>query len=106
MAFATAITSSGARKVFPTSVGIKYSIGPSLLTFFLSMCQNEMCSTFSFCCSPMDNKTDSFSPSYRNVGNFNWHNFFWGSKGFSDFCGDEVFNWAISSDLLPINVPK
>ena len=29
----------------------------------------------------------------------------WDSRGTSDPCGEEVFNWVISSDLLPLNEP-
>ena len=60
----------------------------------------------------MNGRTDSFSlsilPSSRNLfvlGDFNCHHPFWDSRGTSDLCGEEVFDWVISSDLLPINDP-
>ena len=60
--------------------------------------------------SPMDGRTDSFSPSIlsssRNLfilGDFNCHHPLWDLKGTSDPCGEEIFNWVISFDLLPLN---
>ena len=57
-----------------------------------------------------DGRTDSFSPSIlpssRNLfilGDFNCHHPLWDSKGTSDPCWEEVFDWVISSDLLPLN---
>ena len=58
--------------------------------------------------SPTDGRTYSFSPSYRNLfvlGDFNCHHPLWDSIGTSDPCGEEVFGWVISSDLLPLNDP-
>ena len=62
--------------------------------------------------SPMDGRTDSFSPSIlpssRNLfirGDFDCHHLLWDSRGTSDPCGEEVFDWVISSDLLPLNNP-
>ena len=62
--------------------------------------------------SPTDGKTDSFSPSIlpssRNffiLGDFNCHHPLWDSRGTSDPCREEVFDWVISSDLLPLNDP-
>ena len=62
--------------------------------------------------SPTDGRTDSFSPSIlpssRNLfilGDFNCHHPLWDSKGTSDPHGEEVFDWVISSDLLPLNDP-
>ena len=62
--------------------------------------------------SPMNGRTDSFSPSIlpssRNLfilGDFNCHHPFWDSRGTPDPRGEEVFDWVISSDLLPINDP-
>ena len=62
--------------------------------------------------SPTDGRTDSFSPSIlpssRNLfilGDFNCHHPLWHSKCTSDPCGEEVFDWVISSDLLPLNDP-
>ena len=61
--------------------------------------------------SPTDGRTDSFSPSIlpssRNLfilGDFNCHHPFWDSRGTSDPRG-EVFDWVISSDLLPLKDP-
>ena len=60
--------------------------------------------------SPTDGRTDSFSPSIfsspRNLfilGDFNCHHPLWDSRGTSDPRGEEVFDWVISSDLLPLN---
>ena len=60
----------------------------------------------------MDGRIDSFSPfilpSSRNLfilGDFNCHHPLWDSRGTSDPCGEEVFDWVISSELLPLNDP-
>ena len=62
--------------------------------------------------SPTDGRTDSFStsilPSSRNLfilWDFNCHHPLWDSRGTSDPRGEEVFDWVISSDLLPLNDP-
>ena len=62
--------------------------------------------------SPTDGRTDSFSPSIlpssRNLfilGDFNCHHPLWDSRGTSDPRGEELFDWVISSDLLPLNDP-
>ena len=62
--------------------------------------------------SPTDGRTDSFSPSILRssrdlfiLGDFNCHHPLRDSRGTSDFCGEEVFDWVISSDLLPLNDP-
>ena len=62
--------------------------------------------------SPTDSRTDSFSPSIlsssRNffiLGDFNSHHPIRNSKGTSDLQRKEVYNWVISSDLLPFNDP-
>ena len=62
--------------------------------------------------SPTDGRTDSFSPSilpsFGNLsilGDFNCHHPFRDSKGTSQPRGDEVFDWVISFDLLPLNDP-
>ena len=59
-----------------------------------------------------DGTTDSFSPSVlpssRNLfvlEDFNCHHPLWDSRGTSDSRGEEVFDWVISSDLLPLNDP-
>ena len=63
--------------------------------------------------SPTDGRTDSFSPSIlsfsRNLfilGDFNCHHPLWDSRVITDPCREEVFDWVISSDLLPINDPN
>ena len=62
------------------------------------------------CSSPTDGRTDFFSPSIlsssRNLfilGDFNCHQPLWDSKSIPDSHGEEVFDWIISSDLLPFN---
>ena len=62
--------------------------------------------------SPTDGRTDSFSPSIlsssKNLfipGDFNCHHPLWESRVTSDPRGEEVFDWVISSDLLPLNDP-
>ena len=62
--------------------------------------------------SPTDGRTDSFPPSIfpssRNLfirEDFNCHHPPWDSRGTSDPRGEEIFDWVISSDLLPRNDP-
>ena len=62
--------------------------------------------------SSTDGRTDSFSPSIlpssRNLfilGDFNCHHPLWDLRGTSDPRGEEVFDWVISFDLLPLNDP-
>ena len=62
--------------------------------------------------SPTDGRTDSFSPSIlpssRNLfilEDFNCHHLLWDSRGTFDPCGEEVFDWVISFDLLRFNDP-
>ena len=57
-----------------------------------------------------DGRTNSSSPSILPsytilfiLGDCNYHHPFWDSKGTSDPHGEEVFDWVISSDLLPLN---
>ena len=64
------------------------------------------------CSSPTNSRTDSFSLSIlyssKNLyilGNVNCHHPLWDSKGSSDSRGEEVFDWVMSSDLLPLNNP-
>ena len=58
--------------------------------------------------SPMDSRTDSFSPSIFPSRNFfipvdfNCHHPLWDSRGTLDLQGEEVFDWVISSDTLPL----
>ena len=54
--------------------------------------------------SPTDGRTNSFSPSSRNLfilGDFNCHRSLWDSIGTSDPHGEKIFDWVISSVLLP-----
>ena len=62
--------------------------------------------------SPTNDRTDSFSPSIlpssRNLFilvDFNCHHPLCDSRVTTDPCGEEVFHWVISSDLLPLNDP-
>ena len=62
--------------------------------------------------SATDGRTNFFSPSIlpssRNLfilGDFNCHHPLWDSRGTSDPRREEVFDWVISSDLLPLNDP-
>ena len=62
--------------------------------------------------SPTVSRTDSFFPSilpsFRNLftfGDFNCHHPLWDSRGTSKPHREEVFDWVISSDLLPLNDP-
>ena len=87
-------------------VGVNISLNNSSSVSFLNVYAPPICS------SPTDHKTDSFSPSIfpssRNLfilGDFNCHHPLWDSKGTSDPRVEEVFDWVISSDLLPINDP-
>ena len=71
---------------------------------------NAYASPFRF--SRTDGRTDSFSPSVlsspRNffiLGDFNCHHPLWDSRGISNLRGEDVFDWIISSDLLPLNDP-
>ena len=64
------------------------------------------------CSSPTNSRTDSFSPSIlhssRNpfiLGNVNCHHPLLDSKGSFDPRGEELFDWVISSDLLPLINP-
>ena len=83
-------------------VGINISLNSSSLVSFLNVYAPPIRS------SPTDGRTDSFSPSTRNLfilGDFNCHHPLWDSKGTSNPHGEEVFGWVISSDLLPLNDP-
>ena len=85
-------------------VGINISLNNSSSLSFLNVYAPLIRS------SPTDGRTDSFSPSIlpssRNLfilGDFNCHHPLWDSRGTSDPCAEEVFDWVISSDLLPLN---
>ena len=87
-------------------VGINISLNNSSSLSFLNVYAPSIRS------SPTDGRTDSFSPSIfpssRNLfilGDFNCHHSLWDPKGTSDPRGEEVFDWVISSDLLPLNDP-
>ena len=71
-----------------------------------------MCTPPLICFSPTDGRTNSFSPSIlsppRNhfiLDDFNCYHPFWDSRGTSDPRREEVFDWVIASDLLPLNDP-
>ena len=87
-------------------VGVNISLNNSSLLSFLNVYAPPI---HSF---PADGRIDSFSPSIlsssRNLfilGDFNCHQPLWDSKGTSDPRGKKVFDWVISSDLLPLNDP-
>ena len=87
-------------------VGINISLNNSSSVSFLNVYAPAIRS------SPMDGRSDSFSPSIllfsRNLfilWDFNCHHPLWDSKGTSEHCGEEVFYWVISYDLLPLNDP-
>ena len=87
-------------------VGVNISLNKSSSVSFLNVYAPPICS------SPTDGRTDSFSPSIlpssRNLfilGDFNCHHPLWDSRGTSDPRREEVFDWVISSDLLPPNDP-
>ena len=71
-----------------------------------------MCTPPPICSSPTNGRSDSFSPSIlfssRNLfilEDFNCHQSIWDSRGISDPCGNKIFDWVTSSDLLPLNNP-
>ena len=87
-------------------VGVKISLNNSFSLSFVNVYGPPIRS------SPTDGRTDSFSPSIlpssRNffiLGDFNCHHPLWNSRGTSDPRGEEVFDWVISSVLLPLNDP-
>ena len=87
-------------------VGVNISLTKSSSLSFLNVCTPPIRS------SPTDGRTDSFSPSIlpssRNLfilGDFNCHHSLWDSRVTTDPRGEEVFDWDISSDLLPLNDP-
>ena len=87
-------------------VGVNISLNKSSSVSFLNVYASPIRS------SPTDGKTNSFSPSIfsssRNLfilGDFNCHHPLWDSRGTSDPRGEEVFDWVISSDILPLNDP-
>ena len=87
-------------------VGVNISLNNSFSVSFLNVYTPPIRS------SPTDGRTDSFFPSIlpssRNLfilGDFNCHHPLWDLRGTSDPRGKEVFDWVISSDLLPLNDP-
>ena len=85
-------------------VGVNISLNNSSSLSFLNVYAPRIRSF------PTDGRTDSFFPSilpsFKNLfilGDFNCHHPLWYSRGTSDPCGEEVFDWVISSDLLPLN---
>ena len=82
-------------------VGVNISLNNFSLLSFLSVYVSTIRSS-------TDSRTDSIFSRYssRNLfilGHFNYHHPFWDSKGTSDLRGEEVFDWVISSDPLPLN---
>ena len=87
-------------------VGVNSSLNNSSSLSILNVYAHPICS------SPTDGRTDSFSPSIlpfsRNLvilGDFNCHHPPSDSRGTSYPRGEEVFDWVISSDLLPLYDP-
>ena len=87
-------------------VGVNISLNNSSSVSFLNVYAHPIRS------SPTDGRTDSFSSSIlsssRNLfilRDFNCHHPLWDPRGTSDPRGEEVFDWVISSDLLPLNDP-
>ena len=87
-------------------VGINISFNNSSSLSFLNVYAPPIRS------SPTDGRTDCFSPSIlpssRNLfilGDFNCHHPLWDLRGTSDPRREEVIDWVISSDLLPLNDP-
>ena len=87
-------------------VGINISLNNSSSLSFLNFYASPICFSLT------DGRTGSFFlsilPSSRNLfilGHFNCHHPLWDSKGTStsEPRGEEVFDWVISSDLIPLN---
>ena len=85
-------------------VGVNISLNNSSSLSFLNVYAPPIC------CSPTNGKTDSFSPSIffssTNLfilGEFNFLSPLLGLKRYFRPCEEEVFDWIISSDLLPLN---
>ena len=84
-------------------VGVNISLNNSSSLSFLNVYPSSPIRS-----SPTNGRTDSLSPSSRNLfilGDFNCHHPLWDSRGTSDPRGNKVFDWVISSDLLPLNDP-
>ena len=106
--FSSELSTSSLSSLDPYSdyVGINTSLNNSSSLSFLIVYASPICSF------PTDGRTDSFSPSFfsssRNLfilRDFNCHHPLWDSRGTSDPRREEVFDWVISSDLLPLNDP-
>ena len=87
-------------------VGINISLRNSSLVSFLNVYAPPIRS----CPTGWQNRFlfPSTLPSSRNViilGDFNCYHPLWDSRGTSDPRGEEVFDWVISSDLLPFSYP-
>ena len=87
-------------------VGVSISLNNSSSVSFLTLYAPPICSF------PTDGRTDFFSPSIlsssRNLfilGDFKCHHPLWDSRGTFDPHREEVLDWVISSDLLPLNNP-
>ena len=102
------LSTSSLSLLYPYSdyVGVNISLNNSSSVAFLNVYAPPIRS------SPTDGRTDSFSPSIlpssRNLfilGDFNCHHPLWDSRGTSDPREEEVLDWVISSDLLPLNDP-
>ena len=85
-------------------VGVNISINNSSSLSFLNVYAHPIRS------STADGRTDSFSPSILHssrklfiLGDFNCHHPLWDSRSNFDPFWEEVFDWVISSSLLPLN---
>ena len=87
-------------------VGVNISLNNSSSVSFLNVYATPICS------SPTDGRSDSFSlsilPSSRNLFilvDFNCYHPLWDSRVTTNPHREQVFDWVISSDLLPLNDP-
>ena len=87
-------------------IRVNISLNNSYSLSFLNVYPSPICS------SQSDGRTDSFSSSIfsfsRNLfilGDFKCHHPLWDARCTFDPRGKEVFDWVISSDLLPLNDP-
>ena len=99
-------TSLSSLNPYSDYVGVNISLNKFSSMSFLNVYAPPICS------SPTDGRTNSFSPSIlpssRNLfilGDFNCYHPLWDSRSTSDPRGEEVFDWVISFDLLPLNDP-
>ena len=99
------ISSLSSLDPYSVYVGINISLNNSSSLSFLNVYASPIRS------SPKDGRTDPFSLSIlssRNLyilGHFNCHHPLRDSRGTFNPRGEEVFDWVISSDLLPLNDP-